>query len=292
MHVQGIIHSLEIAQNHVLCAIRKKTGDIVFSAAPLSLLFAGGHSSVIRQYDDSTLSLVVPTRIRSEDVFIYVSPIPTPGVINGEVVHSTIELVSICTSSWKFPNLREPGALAASTQILLCLHLWTQHDDFYMLSQLDFSPTSNSQISSVSPTTLGRDNHAIEYKLTCQRQSQIYLYDDAHFPAKSNLTNATRTGRAIRSFAKFEWPTPGTGPIVTPLVFAIDMHGLMWSVVQEGYDIDSDLDKKAPEYRTICSNLFTQHDVQAGTLMELNVEEYSGALWYCRDMSLFIHYFD
>lgn len=117
MHVQGIIHSLEIAQNHVLCAIRKKTGDIVFQAAPLSLLFAGGHSSVIRQYDDSTLSLVVPNRIRSEDVFIYVSPIPTPGFINGEVVHSTIELVSVCTSSWKFPDLREPEALAALTLV-------------------------------------------------------------------------------------------------------------------------------------------------------------------------------
>lgn len=258
----------------------------MFSAAPLSLLFAGGHSSVIRQYDDSTLSLVVPTRIRSEDFFIYVSPIPTPGVINGEVVHSTIELVSICTSSWKFPNLRVPGALAASTQILLCLHLWTQHDDFYMLSQFEFSPTSNFQISSVSPTTLDRDNHAIEYKLTCRRQSQMYLYDDAHSPAKSNLTNATRTGRALRSFAKFEWPTPGTGPIVTPLVFAIDMHGLMGSVVQEGYDIDSDLDKKAPEYRTICSNVFTQHDVQAGTLIELNIAALFGIVVICRCSSI------
>lgn len=231
----------------------------------------------------------MPVPIRFEDVFIHVSPLAHPEFIQGNVAHPDVGPTAVCTNSWKNPSLRESHALAVSTQILTFLCLPTKERVYYMLFQYEFSPTTMNSVNGISQSTDDGSMISRDYTFTLQYQSPLFSFDDD--VDTTYLSNSTRTGRCVGSFEKY-------GSAIAPC--AIDMHSLVKRIVQKPLQDDtqasSESDSDAnydpvPKYQEIAGDYnFAKCD--DATLRVVNVEEYSGAIWYIRDSSLFIHYFD
>lgn len=272
-----------------MCTIRPVSGGIVYAAAPISLIFSLADELSSIQTSDSSL----PLPIRSEDVFLHVSPLSIP-IVKGKTALPTLDLVSVRTNSWKVPNLCEFDAQShdqtVSTRILLSVRLFFGPDIFYVLFQLGFSPTTASANRAIGEAE--DFGSASRFLLTCQQQSPLYSFDE-DFPETVHLTSASRTGRAFGSFVKFKAPARRGNSkasylpeesTITSVVCAINMHDLLGVV-----DPAAVLGQKAVHSR-LTGNLFTEDDED--DLVRLNVEEFSGALWYRRGKSVIIHYFD
>lgn len=234
-----------------------------------------------------------PSFIKSEDVFVHVSPLAVP-LVKGRTALPTVDLVSVCTNSWKVPNLCEFDAQGqdqnVSTRISLSVRLFFGPEIYYVLFQLDFSSTTASAYR-VTEEAEGLGS-ASRFLLTCQKQSPLYSFDE-DFPETIHLTSASRTGRAIGSFVKFKAPARRGNSkasyfleesTITSVVCAINMHDLLGVVEPAAV-----LGQKAVHSR-LSGNLFTKDDED--DLVRLNVEEFSSALWYRRGKSVIIHYFD
>lgn len=229
----------------------------------------------------------MPVPIRSEDVFIHVSPLAHPEVIQGNVAHPDVGPTAVCINSWKTPSLRESHALAASTQILILLCLPTKERVYYTLFQYEFSPTTVNSISDISQSTDDGPRISRDYAFKLQHQSPLYSFDDD--VDTTYLSNTTRTGRCVGSFERYKSPITAC---------AIDMHPLVRRPVQKprqnntSSESDSDANNDpVPKYQEISGD-YSFAECNDATLRVVNVEEYSGAIWYIRDSSLFIHYFD
>lgn len=257
--------------------------QISLAAAPLPLIFATGNFSS-KSKNGNSLTWMVP--IRSADVFIHVSRLPSPEVINGKLVHAAIGSTSVCTNLWKFPRLRKSDALGVSTRILIFLRLPTKRAEYYMLFQYEFS----SMINGNNNICLSEDNgNSIfrNYAFKLQQKSPIYCYDkqvDTIF-----LSSAMRTGRCVGS------TSPAYGSIIPMTGYAIDMHAILNRPEHKSHQNDADTESASvmldqlPNFQEISVSYLPGCD--NATLMNLNVEEYSGAVWYIRGSSVFINHF-
>lgn len=244
----------------------------------------------MRSHDSSSSASV-----QSEDVFIHVAQIALPDAIEMTTLPS-VRSVSVCTGDWRHPDRRELDNTAVQTRILIFLRLVLLSKSYYMISQLDFSSTSNSRLSGLlPPVAVANDNEkteAVVYHFTGQRHSSLFPYV-AGFPEHTRLTCTTRTGRAVGSFLDYR---------------SLRQHGKYGGGIMYG--------QREPIKPTLCVVNLSSHlgDLDcvpvghyfaradhpniSGILssddmhVRLGMDEYSGALWYRRGNSVFIHNFD
>lgn len=235
------------------------------------------------------------TRLKSEDIFTHKVSLNIP-LIEGNTCLPFMELVSICTRTWEYPDLCEFGAPANLTRILLALRLAVTGDAYQTVFELSFSSTSDDlkSISARTEYTQGSQANDSHFELTCRRQSALFIYDDT-FPDFIHFTDATRTGRAIGSYIKVTEPYYAGESIslleestITTMMHAINLSEFLEnsSPNREG---STDRVESRPKIPLIKDSL-GEGDEEA--ILNLNLEEYSGALWYRQDNSVFIHYFD
>lgn len=61
--LKGDVHSIHIAQGHILCTIRPVSGGIVYAAAPISVIFSLADELSSIQTSDSSLPLSIRSKM-------------------------------------------------------------------------------------------------------------------------------------------------------------------------------------------------------------------------------------
>lgn len=221
-----------------------------------------------------------PVAVPSQDVFTIVLSLPIPDPTSTSV-GMNVGPISVCSSSWKHPNIREYDDPPTSTQILLSLGV--TYDVFYnreihlVTYQLQFCPLSNS-----STTVNGGAN---DHVLTYQRRSPPYVHDrEGQKFLGLSLTSATRTGRVIRLFRNLERNLGRT-------VYAINMYDFFAGAADDPQVAGSlsSVEQLSGDYRLSDGIVTYSND---GFFIDPMLEEYSGAFWYCRGKTFCIYYFD
>lgn len=283
LHIQSLINDIHIAQGHVLCAIRMESGTIAFAAAPLSLIFAAVKSSTTGKKPNSSS----PVLIQSEAVFIHVLPLALPEAVHGSSVNVSVVFTSVCTDSWRCPSLHEFDAVGFTTRILLFVYLYAEQGEGYcMVNHLEFSPITKLNSDRAS-RTIGSAN-ASDYILTCQRQSPLYSVDDDEDETNYRWEASSRTGRVVGMICDY-----ADNP---EHICAIDLNDLLERPVRESGPNESGTDFETvaqPEHdlTLLCKKLRRPRSIDA-LLYKLNLDEYSGALWYLYGRSVYIRFFE
>lgn len=213
----------------------------------------------------------------SQDVFTIVLPLSIPD-LNSTPALTSLDLISVCPSSWKHPNVREFDDAPTSTRILLSLRVDYGHREMYLVSyQLQFCPTSVFSTNAID----GGNVHI----LTCQRQSPLYVYD-RDFPERMCFTSATRTGRAFGSILVLDDERK-----LDRNVYTINIYDFFARAVDDPQVAVpmSSVEQPSDVYR-LSDGLIT--NIGDDVYIKLMVEQYSGALWYFRGRTLCIHYLD
>lgn len=233
--------------------------------------------------------------VQSEDVFVHVAQIVLPDAIEMTTLPS-VRLVSVCTSDWRHPDPRELDDTAVQTRILIFLRLVLLSKSYYMISQLDFSSTSNLHLSGLLPPVAVADGtgktEAVVHHFTGQRHSSLFPYV-AGFPEHIHLTCATRTGRAVGSFLDYSSLRQrgkyggdimyGQREPIKPTLCVVNLSSHLGDLdcVPVGHYF-------ARAVHPNISGILSSDDMY----VRLGMDEYSGALWYRRGDSVFIHNFD
>lgn len=286
---------MNIAQGHILCTIGRPSRKLEYAAAPLSLIFSTNEASSRRQSETKSHSAKSFASVQSEDVFVHVAQIALPDAIEMTTLPS-VRLVSVCTSYWRHPDRQDLDDTAVQTRILIFLRLVLLSKSYYMISQLDFSSTSNSHLSRLPPpVAVANDNEkteAVVYQFTGQRHSALFPYV-VGFPEHARLTCATRTGRVVGSFLDYsslhQHGKYGRDVMyrrqdpIKPTLCAVDLGSQLGDLdcVPVGHYF-------ARTVHPNISGILSSDDMY----VRLGMDEYSGALWYRRGDSVFIHNFD
>lgn len=293
--LQNRVHSINIAQGHILCAVSLSPKKLIYAAAPLSLLFSKSKAERREQHAVENYDTRSSATVRSEDIFIHVALLALPDTTDTTSLRS-VHHVSICTSAWKCPSLREFDAPAIPTRILIYLLIVLSSRKYNMISQLDFSPVSTLPANRLSP--LGAvindfekgERKMDEYHFTSPRYSALFYYA-SDFPERTLLTTVARTGRAIGSFIDYFSQPVGNSPRVsiiaspkpiTPTLCAINLRD---HLVQSNCEPVEQIFSRA-KYSKI-SGILSEKNMHISPRMEA----YSGALWYRRGSLVLIHFF-
>lgn len=270
-----------------MCAIHTETGTNAFAAAPLSLIFAAVKSSTTEKRANSSS----PVPIQPEAVFIHVLPLVHPEAIHGSPVDVSVSLTSVCTDSWRCPNLHEFDAVGCTTRILLFVCLNAEEEQvYYMVNHLEFSPITKPNHDNASRTAAIGSANASDYILTCQRQSPLYLVDESEDGTSYQWEASSRSGRAVGIISGYAGDPEH--------VCAIDLHDLLERPMRE-----SGLNKSGTDFKTgaqsehdltlLCKKIRRPRSIGDWTfLYKLNLDEYSGALWYLYGSSVYIRFFE
>lgn len=233
-------------------------------AIPLSHIFGQRGSCDGGGNSDPTLCL------RSQDVFQHPYKVVIPDSGWGRS-----QSMSICTSSWKIPSLCELDAPATPTLILLSFTISPQdHDYNYMVAELLLSPTESTPSSRPSVSSTVDDTPQYGFLLTYERQTLGYSC------RPERLMLPTRTGRILAPYSIYSEEIKS----YRRYRIAFSMHEFL-----DGRDglinvTDDEHIMGRPGHFPIDSAL--------GGCYVVEVEEYSGALWYRSDTELFIHHTD
>lgn len=292
--LQNRVHSINIAQGHILCAVSLSPKKLIYAAAPLSLLFSRSKAERRDQHAVEIYDTRSSAPVRSEDIFIHVAPLALPDTTDTTSLRS-IHHVSICTSAWKSPNLREFDVPAIPTRILIYLRIVLSSRNYYMISQLDFSPMSTLPASRLSPLAAvindfeKGERKMNEYRFTSPRYSALFYYA-SDFPERALLTTAARTGHAVGSFIDYssqKFRRVSLNMVqrlpITPTLCAINLrnHFVQSSCEPVGQFFSRAKYSKIP-------GILSEEDQHISPRMDA----YSSALWYRRGSLVFVHFFD
>lgn len=214
------------------------------------------------------------TSVRSQDVFRDSTRVKILDS-NGDFPHYIVSM-SVCTSSWKTPSTCEHDAPATPTRILLLSE--GDHDE-YKVFELLFSPPSIGP----SPPSINHDLPQNGYRLTCQQQSLPRFQQNMFAP---QFTSAPRTGRLVCALhTKGDYAVPHSP---RAYVTAIDMLDLLKEeTLPDGSNnsISNERPLGKMGLQSPIDNL-VDGDLPCNNI---NIEPYSGAIWYCFGPKLFIH---
>lgn len=294
--LQNRVHSIDIAHGHILCAISLSPKNLIYAAAPLSLLFSRSKDVHKDQHTVDNYDTLSSAPMQSEDIFIHVAPLSLPDTIDTTSLQA-VHHVSICTCSWKCPNVKEFDTPAIPTRILIYLRIILNSRKYYMISQLDFSPNSISWANRFSPLAIVKNDFEEgerkidQYHFTSPRYSPLFYYA-SDFPERTLLTTAARTGYAVGSFIDYFNRPVGKSPRVslntapkpiTPTLCAINLRN---HLVQSSCEPVGQFFSRA-KYSKI-PGILGEEDMHISPRMDA----YSSALWYRRGSLVFIHFFD
>lgn len=219
------------------------------------------------------------------------SPACSPGSYTRKPGGRIRYLTSVCTDSWRCPNLHEFDAVGCTTRILLFVCLNAEEEQvYYMVNHLEFSPITKPNHDNASRTAAIGSANASDYILTCQRQSPLYLVDESEDGTSYQWEASSRSGRAVGIISGYAGDPEH--------ICAIDLHDLLERPMRE-----SGLNKSGTDFKTgaqsehdltlLCKKIRRPRSIGDWTfLYKLNLDEYSGALWYFYGSSVYIRFFE
>lgn len=244
-------------------------GFFDFIAIPLSTFFRDRH----RCDSGKPGASASYTSVRSQDVFRDSTRVKILDN-NGDSAHYILS-ISVCTSSWKIPSTCEHDAPATPTRILLLSE--GDHDE-YKVFELLFSPPSIGP----SPPSIDHDLPQNGYRLTCQQHSMPRFKNNMFAP---KFTSATRTGRLCALHAEGYYAVPQS-----PRAYAtaINMlNPLKEETLPDGSN-NSIWNERSLGRIGLQSPINTLVN-RFHPCNSINIEPYSGAIWYCLGPEMFIH---
>lgn len=233
-------------------------------AIPLSHIFGQRGSCDGGRNSDPTLCL------RSQDVFRHPFKVVIPDSEWGR-----FPSMSICTSSWKTPSLCELDAPATPTRILLSFTTRFLFNDYnYMVAEFLLSPTESTPSSRPSVSSIVDDTTHNGFLLIYERHTLGYSC------SPEVVMSPTRSGRVLAPYSIYSKEIES----YRRYRIAFSMHEFL-----EGRDglinvIDDEHIMGRSGHFPINSAI--------GERYRVDVEEYSGAIWYRSDTELFLHHTD